>query len=97
MEIEFGPMVGCETAMGWVSNLSNVDENIKIRVLRRMQYEFAKDIPVKPKFHKGKYGKKYDNFTCGQCGFGLSEVVWDFCPKCGYAIGKREYKERADA
>ncbi len=82
------PMVGCKDAIDWVTTLAPDGEK-KERVLKRMKYEFAKDIPVKPKFHPGKYGHKYDNWTCGNCGFGLSEVVYHFCPNCGFAIGKR--------
>ncbi len=92
MSEEFGPMVGCETAITWVTGLKEVDRNIQERVVRRMRYEFKKDIPVKPVFHKGKYGAKYDNFTCGKCGCGLSEAWYKFCPNCGYIIGTREYK-----
>ncbi len=40
----------------------------------------------KPKFHKGKYGKKYDNYTCGNCGAGLKDIVDDFCWSCGFRI-----------
>lgn len=40
---------------------------------------------MQPKFHKGKYGKQYDNHTCGACGFGIT-VVYDYCPKCGTRI-----------
>ena len=86
---DYGPMVGCDSAITWVENLKDVDNNIKERVLRRMRYEFQKDIPVRPKFHKGKYGAKYDSYTCGKCGFGINEVVYKFCPNCGYAIGSR--------
>ena len=88
---ETGPMVGCEAAITWVENLKDVDTNIRERVLRRMRYEFEKDIPVKPKFHKGKYGARYDHFTCGNCGCTIAEAWHEFCPKCGYRIGKKEY------
>lgn len=40
---------------------------------------------AKPKFHKGKYGKKYDNHTCGNCGHGI-QVHYDYCPKCGFRL-----------
>ena len=93
MSESFGPMVGCESAITWVENLKEVDEEIKVRVIRRMRYEFNKDMPVKPKFHKGKYGKKYDYFTCGQCGFCIDVTIDKFCPNCGYMVGKAEYKE----
>ena len=91
MSKNHGPMVGCSTALTWVENLKDVDNNIKERVLSRMRYEFDKDIPVAPKYHKGKYGKKYDYLTCGQCGHGIT-VTDKFCSGCGYAIGK-EYME----
>ena len=42
-------------------------------------------IGTKPKFHKGKYGNKYDYHTCGQCGASLS-VVCEYCYKCGTRI-----------
>lgn len=43
---------------------------------------------VKPKFHKGMYGKKYDSYTCGECGHTLS-VGYRFCPDCGREIAWR--------
>ena len=89
MRKEYGVMVGCSTAITWVENLKDVDENIKMRVLSRMHYEFDKDIPVPPKFHKGKYGKKYDYYTCGHCGNGISFEVDHFCSNCGFAIDKK--------
>ena len=88
---DYGAMVGCETALIWVENLNGVDKKIQERVLRRMRYEFEKDIPVKPRFNKGKYGAKYDTWSCGNCGSGIGEAWHEFCPKCGYRIGKKEY------
>jgi rubrerythrin len=85
----YGLMIGCKDALMWVKNLKNVNEEIRDRVVNRMVYEFEKDIEVPPKFHKGKYGSKYDSFTCGQCGFGVSEAYYKFCPNCGYRIGKK--------
>ena len=85
---DYGPMVGCETAIMWVENLKDVDTNIKERVIRRMKYEFQKDIPVLPRFNKGRYGHKYDSYSCGNCGAGIDAVLYKFCPNCGYAIRK---------
>ncbi len=93
---DYGIMVGCQAALTWVENLKNVDGNIKSRVLSRMQYEFDKDIAVPPKFHKGKYGAKYDSWTCGHCGAGLNEAHWKFCPNCSYMIGKKIRKEQPE-
>lgn len=85
-----GPMVGCDTAITWVENLKNIDTEIRDRIVRRMRYEFQKDIPVKPKFTKGKYSSRYDSWKCGNCGTTISEAWHKYCPNCGYAIGKKE-------
>ncbi len=82
-------MVGCQTALTWVNELKGVDENIKMRVLSRMQYEFDKDIAVKPRFNKGKYGARYDSYSCGNCGTTIAEAWHEYCPRCGFRIGKR--------
>ena len=88
MSKSYGTMVGCKAAITWVTNLKNIDENTRERLLARMNYEFDKDIPVKPKFHKGKYGKQYDNYTCGNCGSTLfNGVTSNYCSNCGFAIG----------
>ena len=31
----------------------------------------------KPKFHPGRYGKKFDYHTCGQCGATV-DVIYDY-------------------
>jgi len=38
-----------------------------------------------PKFHKGKHGKRYDYYTCGNCGCTI-DVNYDYCFNCGYRI-----------
>lgn len=86
---DYGPCVGCEEALHWVENIETADTEKKERVLRRMEYEFDKDIPVKPKFHKGKYGSQYDSCTCGHCGCTIAEACWKYCPNCGFRIGRR--------
>lgn len=55
--------------------------------LNRIRYRFRQCVPVKPKKHKGKY--RADFFTCGKCAASLPEAGWNYCPNCGYAIGKR--------
>ncbi len=40
---------------------------------------------AKPKFRPGKFGKKYDRHTCGNCGRGV-EVMDNYCGGCGYRI-----------
>lgn len=82
----YGPCVGVDTAIMWVENLTNVDENIKERVLNRMRYEFAKDRPVLPKFRKGVYGRKYDSWSCGNCGYSGIQIHEHYCPNCGFMV-----------
>lgn len=57
------------------------------RAVNRIRYRFDQCKPVEPKFHKGIYGKKYDSYSCGYCGFGGMEVHFKYCPNCGYMIG----------
>ena len=87
MSKTYGLMVGCETAITWVENLRDVNNNIQDRVLARMKYEFDKDIPVEPKYHKGVYGRKYDSYSCGNCGNTISRgVCSNYCDNCGFRI-----------
>lgn len=56
-------------------------------VLSRSMAEksFRAIIGKKPKFHKGKYGSKYDYWTCGNCGAELVySVCEEYCHHCGY-------------
>ena len=89
---EYGVMCSYNTAVTWIRNLKDVDENIKARVLSRMEYEMDKSTPVKPKFHKGKYGKRYDTYTCGHCGFGIDVITSTYCNNCGFAIDKTDLR-----
>ncbi len=91
MSKNHGPMVGCNTAITWIENLKGVDAVIQERVIARMRYEFDKDVPVKPRFHKGVCGRKNDYYTCGNCGAGISRLD-DYCSRCGFAIEKKEMR-----
>lgn len=57
-------------------------------VISEPQRQYAVDayIGAKPKFHKGKYGKQYDSYTCGYCGHQLKDINDNFCWNCGYRI-----------
>lgn len=88
----YGRMHGCEASLEYVRSLPESD--LREWTLKRMQYEFEKEIPVKAKFHKGIYGKKYDSWSCGHCGKGAIHEVWyKYCPNCGFAIDFEEEKE----
>lgn len=41
---------------------------------------------ARPKFHKGKYGKQYDSYTCGHCGHQVKDINDNYCWNCGYRI-----------
>lgn len=58
-----------------------------IRMTHRFEYLVDQADPVRPKYHKGIYGKKYDNWTCGNCGCEINhDVVQNYCWNCGHAI-----------
>lgn len=77
-------MISMDDAIKWAER--QPESTIRDAALSRLRYELDKTRPVKPKFHKGQYGKQYDNYTCGQCGH-LIAIINNFCPNCGYAIG----------
>lgn len=62
-----------------------VDAEDYSRAVNRIKYRFDQCRPVKPKFHKGQYGKKYDSYTCGNCGHTV-EVINNYCSNCGYGV-----------
>ena len=86
MNYDGGQCVGCNDALEWVQELKDVDTEMRDKVWRRMAYEFDKGIPTKPKFHKGQYGHKYDNYTCGHCGVIVHLPIDKFCYNCGSKI-----------
>ena len=52
----------------------------------RKDYALRAEVGAKPKFHKGKYGIKYDYYTCGKCGCRLKDIVDNYCWNCGFQI-----------
>lgn len=93
------PMVGPEEAVEWVQQniVPKNQEEMKQRVLKRIIYECAKGIPVKPKFIKGMYERKHDSYSCGNCGFGFQKSLlsmYKYCPNCGYAVAEVKRDER---
>lgn len=70
----YGRMVGCNEALDFVRALP--ESETRDRTIRRMEFEFDKETPVPMKFIPGKYGKKYDNYSCGQCGKGAVNEAW---------------------
>lgn len=80
-------MVGIDGAIEWLELQASGNDEIPQRIINRLRYIQAKDEGVKPKFHKGIYGRKYDSWTCGNCGAGIRGSVGDnYCQNCGYRI-----------
>ena len=61
--------------------------DVLIKSLSEAQYEKAirAEIGYIPKYHKGKYGAKYDYHSCGKCGASI-EVINNYWPNCGYRV-----------
>ena len=55
-------------------------------LMRSIRRALVRDYPLEPKFRPGKYGKKYDSYTCANCGFGVTESFYKCCPNCGQAL-----------
>ncbi len=77
--------------MMYIGQLDYAHSNLptgEIRELSEAQERYALDAykGAKPKFHKGKYGKKHDYYTCGKCGVTVKDIVDDFCWSCGTRI-----------
>ena len=91
MSKSYGMMCGYDEAIAWAER--QPDSTVKNCAIARMKYERDKTIPVKPKFPKGIYGHKFDSWFCGNCGAGIAEAHWKYCPSCGFAIGEK-YENR---
>ena len=91
-----GMCVGCVEALEWVRDLEGFDTEMRDRVWRRMAYEFDKGIPVKPTYRKGVYGRKYDQYTCGRCGFVLHLPIDKYCSNCGQKVTTKDYRSGKD-
>lgn len=82
-------MCGIDQAIRYLQDSQPRDtkDDMPQRIISRLQYIQDKDEGVKPKFHKGHYGKKYDYWTCGHCGATTLDGVGDtYCRNCGYRI-----------
>ena len=82
-------MCGIDQAIEYLQECKprSKDDDMPLRIINRLKYVRDKDKGVKPKFHKGQYGHKFDYWTCGNCGATTRDSVLDnYCWKCGYAI-----------
>lgn len=67
-------------------------------IQKQVMYALARMSPMEPILHKGKYGHKYDNYACANCGAPVNEITYHFCPNCGQKLtnaylGRRETEE----
>ena len=81
-----GPMCGLDEAIGYVEALHPVADPMPERIVRRLKYMKSKEDGIKPTFHPGIYGKKFDSYHCGNCAKEGLRITDNFCPNCGYRI-----------
>ena len=65
------------------------------KLIRTIHRALVARYPAEPKFQPGKYGAKYDRYTCRNCGFGVNEAFYNVCPNCGQALTSMEAGRRA--
>ena len=56
------------------------------QVINRLRYAIDRDTPLAPKLHPGKYGHKYDSYTCTRCGAVVDNLAHKWCWNCGQAL-----------
>lgn len=85
--MSYGIMCSIDDAIEWIQTKTLKSEDMPDRIVSRLKYIRDKDVGVKPKYHKGVYGKKFDSWSCGHCGTTLThDVLNNFCHECGYRI-----------
>ena len=92
----FGTMMGGDDALKLLDQIYAKINPLKeekgfLESFPRMRNRFAYHIdqakPVKLKYHKGKYGSKYDSWTCQNCGCTITHgVIQNFCWNCGHRL-----------
>lgn len=57
------------------------------RMKNRFAYHIGQAEQMKPKYHKGRHGSRYDWWTCSNCGCELThDVGQNYCWNCGHMI-----------
>lgn len=85
----YGMMCGLDDAIKYLSECKprSKSDDMPLQIIERLKYIRDKEIGVRPKFHKGVYGRRYDSWTCGHCGTTIKQgVVGNFCGNCGFRI-----------
>lgn len=70
-------------------------------LMTTLRWGLVRNYPLEPTFHKGRSGKKYDHYTCGNCGFGVTEAFIKYCENCGQRLtdayaGRRKTQEEQE-
>ena len=87
-----GKCCGGTEAIEFMESLADIiDEDVRTpefceeyeEALNRLRYEVAKGIGAKKKIIKAKCNSYKDFEYCGECGFGVLEPGYKYCPNCG--------------
>ena len=82
-----GTMCSIDDAISYLRGIQPGTDETPARIINRLQYMRAKENGVKPKFHPGIFGHKFDSWSCGNCGSIIKkDVLENFCSHCGYKI-----------
>lgn len=84
MSKQFGPMMSGSDSLRLLarivksieSEMQYVESHEQLeRMTHRFEYLVNQADPITPIYHKGIYGRKYDRWTCGNCGNEISYNV----------------------
>ena len=83
-----GPIYNPRVALGLFDRLAAGEADLlkDEKLIRTVRRALVARYPAEPKFQPGKYGVKYDRYTCRNCGFGVNEPFYNVCPNCGQAL-----------
>jgi len=89
-------MIGGIDAVMFFENMADKaeDKNRFDLAMNRIKYEAAKGIGKKLKTIKAVKSWHHDTYACGECGCGIGEAWFMYCPNCGTAILRNPYTEK---
>lgn len=92
---DFGTMIGGKDALNALDRFEAMIDfthekdlhELFDRMRNRFVYQIFQAEPLKPRFYKGKFGEKYDRYTCSGCGCELThDVGQNYCWNCGHKV-----------
>ena len=92
-----GPIYNPRVALGLFERMAAGEADLlkDEKLIRTMRRALVARYPAEPKFQPGKYGAKYDSYTCRNCGFGVNDPTYFVCPNCGQALTQAVHGRRA--